>query len=52
MAQAAKAGMKDFGENRVQEFLKKREEIGDEVNWHIIGHVGSSESEGLALRRV
>ncbi len=37
VVQAAKAGMKDFGENRVQEFLKKREEIGDEVNWHIIG---------------
>lgn len=37
VVQAAKAGMKDFGENRVQEFLKKREEIGDDVNWHIIG---------------
>ena len=37
VVQAVKAGMKDFGENRVQEFLKKREEIGDEVNWHIIG---------------
>jgi pyridoxal phosphate enzyme (YggS family) len=37
VVQAAKAGMKDFGENRVQEFLKKREVIGDDVNWHIIG---------------
>ena len=37
VVQAVKAGMKDFGENRVQEFLKKREEIGDEVNWHLIG---------------
>lgn len=35
--QAAKAGMKNFGENRVQEFLKKREALGDAVNWHIIG---------------
>ena len=35
--QAAKAGMRDFGENRVQEYLKKREVIGDSVNWHIIG---------------
>ena len=37
VVQAAKAGMKNFGENRVQEFLKKREVLGDDVNWHIIG---------------
>ena len=35
--QAAKAGFSDFGENRVQEFLKKREVLGDSVKWHIIG---------------
>ena len=29
--------MKDFGENRVQEFLKKREVLGDDINWHMIG---------------
>ena len=37
VVQAKEAGMMHFGENRVQEFLKKREVIGDEVNWHIIG---------------
>ncbi len=35
--QAKKAGIKNFGENRVQEYLKKREVLGDSVNWHIIG---------------
>lgn len=35
--QAAKAGIRNFGENRVQEYLKKREVIGDSVIWHIIG---------------
>ena len=35
--QAAKAGIMHFGENRVQEYLSKREAIGDSVNWHIIG---------------
>jgi pyridoxal phosphate enzyme (YggS family) len=35
--QAAKAGFSDFGENRVQEFLKKRVVLGDSVSWHIIG---------------
>jgi len=37
VVQAREAGMKHFGENRVQEFLKKREVLGDTVNWHIIG---------------
>lgn len=40
--QAAKAGIRDFGENRVQEFLKKREALGDSVNWHIIGPLQSN----------
>lgn len=35
--QAAKAGIMHFGENRVQEFLKKREVIKESLNWHIIG---------------
>ena len=37
VVQAAKAGIMHFGENRVQEYLRKREEISDSVNWHIIG---------------
>lgn len=37
VVQAKEAGMMHFGENRVQEFLKKREVIGDDVYWHIIG---------------
>jgi len=37
VVQAAKAGIRDFGENRVQEFLKKREGFRGDVNWHIIG---------------
>lgn len=53
VAQAAKAGIKDFGENRVQEFLKKREVLGDEVNWHIIGPLQSNKVkfilEGVTL---
>ncbi len=40
--QALKAGMKNFGENRVQEYLKKREVFGNLVNWHIIGQLQSN----------
>lgn len=37
--EVAKANLKIVGENRVQDMLKKREELGDEVVWHFIGHL-------------
>lgn len=37
VAHAQEAGIRNFGENRVQEYLKKREVFKDTVNWHIIG---------------
>jgi hypothetical protein len=40
--EAAAAGIRDFGENRVQEYLKKREALRDAVNWHIIGPLQSN----------
>lgn len=40
--EAAMLGIKDFGENRVQEYLKKREALDDTVNWHIIGPLQSN----------
>jgi pyridoxal phosphate enzyme (YggS family) len=32
-------GLKDFGENKVQELLQKFDEIGNDVIWHQIGHL-------------
>lgn len=37
VGQAVEAGMRDFGENHVQEYLKKREVLNRSLNWHIIG---------------
>ncbi len=35
-----RAGIKDFGENYVQEFTEKWEALqGNEINWHFIGHL-------------
>lgn len=34
---AYKSGVKEFGENKVQELLKKYESIPSDVKWHIIG---------------
>lgn len=42
VGQAVEAGIRDFGENRVQEYLKKREEFSENVNWHIIGPLQSN----------
>ena len=32
-------GVKDFGENKVQEMTGKIEEIPEPLNWHLIGHL-------------
>ncbi len=37
--EAYNCGLRDFGENRVQEFLEKYEKIDKEINWHMIGHL-------------
>lgn len=36
---AVGAGVRLLGENRVQEFLEKKERIGGSVEWHFIGHL-------------
>ena len=32
-------GVKDFGENKAQEFRDKYNLLNDEINWHFIGHL-------------
>lgn len=41
MHQAYAAGIRDFGENRVQEAQAKRQELSDltDITWHFIGHL-------------
>ncbi len=33
------AGVRDFGENKVQELCNKCEEMEKDINWHMIGHL-------------
>jgi len=43
------AGQRDFGENKVQEALQKREETADlEIRWHLIGHLQSNKAKKAA----
>ena len=37
--EAYDSGARDFGENKVQEFLEKYDSIGKDSRWHFIGHL-------------
>lgn len=40
-------GLKDFGENRVQELLKKFDFVNPEINFHMIGHLQTNKVKYL-----
>jgi pyridoxal phosphate enzyme (YggS family) len=43
------AGQRDFGENKVQEALQKRDATADiEIRWHLIGHLQSNKARKAA----
>src|SRR5215510_11628040 len=44
--EAYEAGVRDFGENRVQEFAGKAEALRDlgDARWHMIGHLQSNKA--------
>jgi pyridoxal phosphate enzyme (YggS family) len=37
--EAYQAGMRDFGENRVQEWDEKKDFLPQDIRWHLIGHL-------------
>ena len=37
--EAYDAGVRDFGENKVQEILAKYDELPHDIRWHLIGHL-------------
>lgn len=39
LMEAYEAGERDFGESRVQELLRKHEEMPEDIRWHFIGHL-------------
>jgi PLP dependent protein len=43
------AGIRDFGENRLQEALNKQQELLDlpDINWHFIGHVQKNKARKI-----
>ncbi len=47
LEEAYKYGMRDFGENKVQELLKKEEVFHKDVRWHLIGHLQTNKVKYL-----
>jgi pyridoxal phosphate enzyme (YggS family) len=46
---AYEAGIRDFGENRLQEALNKQQELSDlpDINWHFIGHLQKNKARKI-----
>jgi len=48
---AAEVGLTDIGENRVQEAVRKQDEVGAlPVRWHLIGHLQSNKAKFVPAR--
>lgn len=45
--QAYNEGERAFGESRVQEFLKKRELLPQDIRWHFIGHLQTNKVKSI-----
>ncbi len=50
--EAYNMGMRDFGENHVQELIRKREELPKDINWHMIGHLQTNKVKDLLKEEV
>lgn len=48
MEEAMAAGMRTFGENKVQEIIKKQPYFSDDVDWHMIGHLQRNKVRQIA----
>lgn len=41
-------GHRDFGENRVQELMDKKNELPQDIKWHLIGHLQTNKVKYIA----
>ncbi len=45
--EAYNAGQRDFGENKVQELLRKQKELPQDIRWHLIGHLQTNKVKSV-----
>ena len=48
LIEAYNAGQRIFGENKIQEMAEKHEQMPDDVEWHMIGHVQRNKVKYMA----
>ncbi len=48
IVEAYKSGIKDFGENYVQELVEKSENLPKDIRWHFIGHLQTNKVKYIA----
>jgi len=48
LEEAYQAGLRDFGENKVQELVQKQEALPKDICWHMIGHLQSNKVKYIA----
>ena len=41
-------GLREFGENRVQELIKKHDQLSTRIHWHLVGHLQSNKAKFIA----
>ena len=46
--EAYEAGLRDFGENKVQEMTEKWEQLPQDIRWHMIGHLQRNKVKYIA----
>jgi hypothetical protein len=46
--EAVRAGVRDIGENYVQELLRKRAALPEDVRWHFVGHLQTNKVKQIA----
>lgn len=46
--EAYQAGQRIFGENMVQELVKKQEELPKDIEWHLVGHLQTNKVKYIA----
>ena len=45
-------GIRDFGENYVQELVKKMDSLPSDIKWHMIGHLQTNKVKDLVKRNI
>lgn len=48
LEEAYQAGLRLFGENKVQELVEKQEQLPEDIQWHMVGHLQSNKVKYIA----